>query len=387
MNVENDMNDQIYRRLRKEIDERMPVGMPGGEGDADISILKLLFSPEESEVAIHLSILPEKISRIHKRLARHGFSISLHELRRMLDSMVSKGAIMGGALFSKKDNYSLAQFAIGIYEFQVNRQTPEFARLAESYHEKSLIGEFFREDRPVQLRTIPVGKSFGSDRRISTYDDITRIVLDADEPVAVIDCVCKETRDLLAEPCRLSDVRNNCIMFGDGARYYLDRKIPSARKVSKEELFELLEKLREIGFVLQPANSRKPGFICACCGCCCNVLRGYKKLPRPSLYFSSNYYAEILSASCTGCKKCVARCQMDAIEIVDAKAVVNLDRCIGCGNCVAACRKNAIRLIEKARIKRPPFTSRNLYLKILLKKHGIGRLPGILVKLLFGRKI
>ncbi|WP_419658507.1 4Fe-4S binding protein [Desulfosarcina variabilis] len=35
--------------------------------------------------------------------------------------------------------------------------------------------------------------------------------------------------------------------------------------------------------------------------------------------------------SCTGCGRCEAICQMNAITVVDESAVVDLDRCIGCG--------------------------------------------------------
>ena len=383
----NAMIDKVYYQLRKEIDERMPVGMPPGDGDAAVRLLASLFKPEEAGIAIHLSILPERIKKIHRRLKKNGLRISEPGLREVLDSMVSKGLIMGDDLGSNTVRYSLAQFAVGIYEFQVNRQTPEFAQLAEEYHKDALASEFFNEKRPVQLRTIPVNSAVTGKKNIATYDDIGSIIASADEPIAVMDCVCKETKDLLKDPCRLSDVGNNCIMFGDTARFFLGRKVPSARRISREELLRMIDKFREIGFILQPANSIKPGFLCVCCGCCCNVLRGYKRLPRPSQYFQSNYYAEIVPSLCNGCGRCVARCQMDAISLVNEKGAVDLDRCIGCGNCVGLCKKKAIILHEKEKKKRPPRNSRHLYIKILFNKKGFGGMIATVFRLISGRKV
>ncbi|HOO71329.1 MAG TPA: 4Fe-4S binding protein [Spirochaetota bacterium] len=383
----NIMIDKVYYQLRKEIDERMPVGMPPGDDDAAVRILASLFTPEEAGIAIHLSILPERIKKIHRRLKKNGLRINEPALREVLDSMVTKGLIMGDDLESDNVRYSLAQFAVGIYEFQVNRQTPEFAQLAEAYHNEALASEFFHEKRPVQLRTVPVNAALTGKKNIATYDDIGSIIAGADEPIAVMDCVCKETRDILKEPCRLSDVRSNCIMFGDTARFFLERKVPSARRVSRDELLRMIDTFRKIGFILQPANNRKPGFLCVCCGCCCNVIRGYKRLPRPSQYFQSNYYAEIVPSLCNGCGRCVTRCQMDAISLVNEKGAVDLDRCIGCGNCVEFCKKNAIILHEKEKKKRPPRNSRHLYTKILFNKKGFVGTVATVLKLMSGRKV
>ncbi|MBD3351996.1 MAG: 4Fe-4S ferredoxin, partial [Candidatus Lokiarchaeota archaeon] len=52
-------SDEIYTILRERIDN-MPVGMPKTGSGVEITFLKQLFTPEEAEIAIYLSILPEK---------------------------------------------------------------------------------------------------------------------------------------------------------------------------------------------------------------------------------------------------------------------------------------------------------------------------------------
>ncbi|MHB9139037.1 MAG: indolepyruvate ferredoxin oxidoreductase subunit alpha [Victivallaceae bacterium] len=46
---------------------------------------------------------------------------------------------------------------------------------------------------------------------------------------------------------------------------------------------------------------------------------------------------------CIGCEACVGECPVDAIEMIDGKAVVN-DNCVDCGACVEVCPVEAITL-------------------------------------------
>lgn len=48
---------------------------------------------------------------------------------------------------------------------------------------------------------------------------------------------------------------------------------------------------------------------------------------------------------CKGCKACVSTCPNYAIDMVDHKAVIHLDKCLQCGYCVGACKEFAIRMI------------------------------------------
>ena len=61
---------------------------------------------------------------------------------------------------------------------------------------------------------------------------------------------------------------------------------------------------------------------------------------------------------------------MEAIDIVDDKAIVNLDRCIGCGLCVTTCTTEAMRLLKKpdAQLYQPPETGAETYLKIAMER-------------------
>lgn len=45
---------------------------------------------------------------------------------------------------------------------------------------------------------------------------------------------------------------------------------------------------------------------------------------------------------CTGCGSCIDVCPMDAISLVEGKAVIDLDKCTNCHACESACPADAI---------------------------------------------
>ncbi len=46
---------------------------------------------------------------------------------------------------------------------------------------------------------------------------------------------------------------------------------------------------------------------------------------------------------CVGCESCVSACPVEAISMVDEKAVIDHDKCTGCGTCIAECPSEAIK--------------------------------------------
>jgi len=48
---------------------------------------------------------------------------------------------------------------------------------------------------------------------------------------------------------------------------------------------------------------------------------------------------------CEGCGKCVERCKMKALSIVDGRATVDDEKCVTCGYCSSACLEFAIKIM------------------------------------------
>ena len=356
---------QVYRDLQTHLD-KLPIGFPSTKSGVEIRILKHLFTPEEAKLACQLSMIPEPLDQIYDRFDKS--KIAMDGLERALDHMVEKGSIMGMEMANRK-LYGLIPFAIGMYEFQVDRLTKDFARDAALY----IAGEFgdeMRRTRIPQLRTIPVRQSIAAPERfsVSSYDDVKSIIDNVGGHIAVLNCICRQTREVIGGSCAKTDLRETCIVLREAADMFMGWGI--GRSINEDEALAILDKAQEAGLVLQPENTRHPSYVCCCCGDCCGILTTVKRHPRPAELYATNYYAEIDPELCTGCEVCVSRCQLDAIAMANAVAVVDLDRCIGCGNCVAICEFNASQLRKKETEEVPPEHTSDLYMKIMAKKAG-----------------
>ncbi|MHA1277043.1 MAG: ATP-binding protein [Candidatus Helarchaeota archaeon] len=375
----------IYRELAQHL-RRMPIDYPPTESGVEVRLLKHFFTPREAQIALQLGALPEPLKRIYKRVKKAGLDISIEELEQILDNLVLKGSINGGPAYSKrgKKYYGNIMLAIGMHEFSVNRQTVEYVKDFEQYMEEGFYKAFHNKVTP-QIRTIPIEKSIAPNKEVSSYNNIRRLIENVEGPIAIFNCVCKQDMDLLGHPCQQTDIRECCIGLRKGAEHFL--YLGQAREISKQKLFALLDRMEEDGLVIQPDNCRNPAFICFCCKCCCGVLRSVKRLERPAEYLATNFYATVNRELCKGCKTCMKRCQMDAISIVEKKALVNLDLCIGCGLCVIKCPTGAIQLKEKKKQIVPPRGMIGKFVKLIMKRRGLWGSLKMVINVILRRQV
>jgi ferredoxin len=356
--------DDVYRELQKHLDQ-MPVGFPATKSGVELRILKFIFTPEEAKIATKLSWAPEPLETIYSRFDKS--KISIEELKKKLDNMVKKG----GAHYIKvegKKQYANPFIVVGMFEYQLKRLTKEFLEDTEQY-----ITEAFPISQTSvvsQFRIVPIEKSITRESYVTTYDDIRKIIESTDGPFGVSECICRKGMDIRGQPCKVTSLRENCILLGkDGIDLYTSQGW--GRSISKEEALEILRKNEEAGLVLQPGNAQSPDFVCSCCGCCCGILSHLKELPRPADLINTNHYAQVDPELCEGCETCIERCQMGALKIVEGVSTVDLGRCIGCGNCVATCPSEAITLKKKEEVHVPPKDRVEQVIKIWTDKEAM----------------
>jgi NAD-dependent dihydropyrimidine dehydrogenase PreA subunit len=366
----NEDNNDIYRKLQKHLD-KLPIGFPTTESGVELRILKHLFTPKEAELAMNLGFQPLPLKKIYRRVKNSG--ISIEELELILDKMDEKGLIHFGKAQEadiEVKYYANAPLAIGFYEFQLNRLTKDFYNDVMQYFEEAFINEFNRTKIP-QVRTIPIEESVNFEQNISTYDDLRKLLETIGEPVVVQECICRQAKDLVGDPCKKTDLRESCFSFRTAGKTILEKGL--GREITKEEALKILRKAEEDGLVLQPGNSLRPNLICTCCGCCCGILSNQKKLPEPAQFFATNYYALVDEDLCVGCGICEERCNMDAVYIEDNIAYVDKARCIGCGVCIPTCTSEAIQLHKKEKEIVPPKNTAATYMAIMDKKAELAR--------------
>jgi Pyruvate/2-oxoacid:ferredoxin oxidoreductase delta subunit len=256
----------------------------------------------------------------------------------LLEKMSRKGLIFRlrreGAV-----RYGASPFVIGSYEYQLKNMDREFAEMIETYMTEGFL-DVAKDGFIFPLRTIPVNKSLDTSLQVAPYDDAKEIIKRT-KKIALADCICRVQKGHIEDAC--DKPVEVCFAFGSHADFYVENGL--ARFITQEEAIEVLGKCEEAGLVNQPASIINPGGMCNCCGDCCGLLRSLNRLHNPAERVLSSYFAVSDRELCTGCEKCLERCQMDAITLSDDEtAIINTDRCIGCGLCVTTCPVEAIEL-------------------------------------------
>jgi ferredoxin len=299
-------------------------------------ILRRLFTDEDAELALHLTVIPEELRVIARRA-----KIEVEEAVRRLEAMEQKGLIIGIRRKGEPPLYMAQQFAVGFWEAQVNKLSRELVQDFEEYLPTLFDLNIWR--KAPQLRTIPVNKSIGVENEVMPYE-LAEELIRTKESFAVSNCICRQEHHILGKGC--NKPLESCLSFGMAAESVV--RTGRGRSISREEALEILNRAEKAGLVLQPANAKDPLFICTCCGCCCGVLRSLKRDPKPAHLVSSPFRASLATDTCKGCGACVKRCQMDAVYMNDGNATLDPDRCIGCGLCVGTCPTNSLSLVRKA---------------------------------------
>lgn len=350
--------EDVYRKLQQHIDNQA-VGYPELESGAEVRILKLLFTPEEAEKSLYLSYKFESIEDIYERAKESG--INKEDLDKILSDTALRGGI-GLRVREGRNQYKILPLAVGFYETQTEKLTPEFVKEFVEISGDPVFAKAFLSTKVLQMRTIPIEQSITPEHHTATYDELEKIIDDLEGPIVVHECPCRVTKEIEGKKCEKTSRLETCVSFRDSAEACIRGGI--GRQVSKEEILKIFRKNQEEGLVLQPSNAKEPEFICSCCGCCCGTFtRLAKVIPNPADYWCTNYQAEIDHDLCSGCQTCVDRCQVKAIRYKKAKnlSFVNKKRCIGCGLCVETCPTEAITLKKRETEIVPPQTDDDLY--------------------------
>lgn len=263
------MTEDVYRRLQKHFDQ-FPLGFPATESGVENRLLKRLFTSEEAEIASVLKFGHfgstrdfESLDSIYERVKHLGYPIK--DIENFLDNMAKKGAIMGVTKDGMK-SYANALLILGIYEFQVNKLSKGFIEDLYLYLQEAWGPENNKVETP-QMRIIPIGIDVDLGKKIAKFDDIRILFEKVQGPFVIINCVCRQTQDLLGEPCQMTERREICMGFGDIARMYIEQGW--GREITKDEALKFLIKNEQEGLIFQPGNSQRMDFICSCCYCCC----------------------------------------------------------------------------------------------------------------------
>ena len=334
--------ETAYDHLQGRLD-RLLTGAP--DAPAFRSILRLLFSPEEAEVAAAipracpLEVLASRVGRDEA------------ELGALITGMARRGLVFDLEHRGRRW-VQLAPVVIGLYEFTFMRvrEDAPMERLAQ------LFREYFRADPAVVPArgffegSVQIGRALVREEALDEapasevldWERATAIVRDA-RSVGVSLCPCRTHARLLGEGCD-APVRT-CLTLNAWADALCRAGI--AERITNDEGLAILEEAKAAGLVQVADNvQRDVGYLCNCCGCCCGMLGAIRRLGMTHAVVSSSFVAATDREKCRGCKLCLRACPVDAITMIDTEgrgprrywSVVDPDRCLGCGVCFPVCR-------------------------------------------------
>jgi hypothetical protein len=165
----------------------------------------------------------------------------------------------------------------------------------------------------VGMHVIPVEKAISTENQSVSVEHLSRWI-DMYDKFGVGQCSCRKQQAMRGEGS--GEIEGEyCISVGDMAEYMADRGI--GRYITKEEVYEILERAERHGYVHQITNIDGDGKIVAICNCApgvCNALRTSQLFNTPNMSASA-YRAHVDKDKCVACGKCVEVCPVGAAKL------------------------------------------------------------------------
>ena len=341
---------------------------PQGAPPSDLlyRILALLFSEREAELVARLPIRPFTAAR-----AARIWRLPETNAAEILDTLA------GRAVLLDYENDGVRRWALpppmaGFFEFSLMRVRGDVDQKLLSellYRYVTVEEDFVRELFTVGETRL--GRAFVSEPALPP--ELALEVLDHERASAVIRstapmgvslCYCRHKAQHVGRACDAPlDI---CMTFGAIADSLIRHGF--ARRVDAAEGLDLLAAARERRLVQFGENVRSEvGFICNCCGCCCEAMIAARRFGLLHPVHTTNYMPAFDAAACHGCGACVTACPVEAVALVSAndphrpkakRAALDENLCLGCGVCVGACKRSAITLRRRpARVLTPVDTA------------------------------
>jgi len=346
-------------------------------------ILKILFSEKEARLVSELPIKP-----FDDKKAADIWKLSLADARIILSDLADRGILL-----DYEDNgsctYVLPPPMAGFFEFTMMRYRNDINQkvLSELFYQYLNVEEDFIKslflNGETQLGRIFVNEGVLTNENalhVLDYERASEVIKTASR-IGIGVCYCRHKMRHVGRNCNAP--MEICMTFNGPAESLIRHKI--AREVMAVEGLDILQKAREHNLIQFGENvQERVGFICNCCGCCCEALIAARKFGFLNPVHTTNFIPEIIEDKCSGCRKCASVCPVEAMTLVAVinsrkperkKAKLNEIQCLGCGVCLRACRVDALKLAPRRKRLITPVNSVH---RIVLMAIERGKLQNLL---------
>jgi Pyruvate/2-oxoacid:ferredoxin oxidoreductase delta subunit len=346
--------DHLIGRLN-----RFPQGAPDSKSLQ--GILSILMSETEASLVARLPIKPFTAAQ-----AARIWKMKPVEARKILDGLASRCLLLD-TMGRAHDLYVLPPPMAGFFEFSLMRMRGDVDQklLSELFHQYINVEEDFIT--ALFGMETKLGRAFvhepvlSADNALHTldYERASEVIKTAPHRGVGL-CYCRHKMGHRGTACDAPlDI---CMTFGNTAAALIRHGY--ARSVDAREGRDLLQQAYGRNLVQFGENVRREvGFICNCCGCCCEALIAARRLGSLRAIHTTNFSPRVDRRTCAGCGDCAVICPVEAMGLVSAndpqtprKKTARVDEsiCIGCGVCVRACKTKSLELVSRpARVITP----------------------------------
>ena len=313
---------KLVKKLALMITDNIPRKLPGGmkENHMDFWILDRLLTKEE--VKFMLSFKKRRFGLTTKELAERN-GMSEEEAQKIIDHLT-----WIGILEQNRDNadhhiqYWVPKWVVGSGEYMVEHPTltdtnPEVATMFNLAPQEPL--ELAAKLVPpggagIGMHVIPVEKAIDPKIESVSVEHLSHWIDNCDKFCKMV-CACRKAQRVRGEG--VGDIEGKmCIGLGDIAEFLVETG-KDAEYISREEVYEILERGERKGYVHQITNLDGPNRIVGICNCSagsCYGLRTSQLFNTPNMSRSA-YRAHVDTEKCVACGKCVEVCPAGAAKL------------------------------------------------------------------------
>ncbi|MEE8716662.1 MAG: 4Fe-4S binding protein [Coriobacteriales bacterium] len=328
----------VYLRLRNRVN-RIGYGLGSQiEGNGtEWDFLMRMFSEDDAEHYLEMPMYKDFNAGDYAALTGR----TAEEADEILQDMGSRG-LLCTRYRSGEPYYHLLTSEWGIWEYNLDRYYEDGFMVDHNNRAGDDMKIEINDNVRPQLNVMPVAKSVirGEMAPHTSWEEIFK----RNEIIGVAPCQCRSRANMLgisAQDCEAEHPKETCMIFGDVAKYYIERG--EARQLTQQEAIALEIDIIDHGMVPEAQWTKQVDFMCNCKSDCCLILSEYAAANGAGNVMPqvSRYNLVYDKDACIKCGACIERCPMQAIAFGDDGYCVMDAKCVRCGQCALVCPASA----------------------------------------------